>query len=104
MAPTMQRVSLPALIVTLLLVMLLAACGDATVVPEGAEQSVVDVVSGQTGFVPDDVSCPEGVDAEVGVTFECTFTGPEGPYTADMEITQVDGEEVIFSVRTQPSG
>lgn len=82
---------------------LLAGCGETTVVPEGAEQSVVDVVSRETDFRPKDVSCPDGVEAEVGGTFECEFTGPEGvPYVAHMKILEVDGEEVLFNVKTRP--
>jgi hypothetical protein len=82
---------------------LLAACGKTTVKPDGAEQVVVNVVSGQTSFRPTDVRCPSGVEARVGVTFECRFTGPEGPYTAYMRVTKVQGERVEFSVRTRPS-
>lgn len=81
----------------------LAGCGS-TIKPEGAAQTVVDVVSRQTGFHPADVTCPSGVDAKVGGEFTCHFTGPEGkPYTADMRITKVDGERVEFDVRTHPS-
>jgi hypothetical protein len=75
-----------------------------TVKPEGAAQSVVDVVSSQTGFHPTDVHCPSGVKAAAGTEFECHFTGPEGkPYVAHMRITKVDGEHVDFDVKTHPS-
>ena len=57
--------------------MVLAGCGS-TIKPEGAAQSVTDLVSKQTGFKPEDVKCPSFVDAEVGKEFECKFTGPEG--------------------------
>ncbi len=81
-----------------------ACSGKPTVKPEGAAQSVVEVVSKQTGFRPADVSCPSGVEAKVGVQFDCHFTGPEGkPYTAHMKITKVDGETVLFDVRSRPS-
>jgi hypothetical protein len=81
----------------------LAGCGK-TIKPEGAAKSVTDLVSKQTGFKPTDVSCPSGVDAEVGGEFECLFTGPEGvPYTAHMKIAKVDGEDVVFDIKTQPS-
>jgi uncharacterized protein DUF4333 len=84
---------------------LLTACGESTVEPDGAEQSVVDVVSRKTGFRPTDVSCPSGVEAEVGGTFDCEFTGPEGrPYTAKMRIVKVEGERVVFQVNSRPSG
>jgi len=85
--------------------LLLTACSaKATVTPNGAAQSVVDVVSSQTGFHPTDVSCPPGVEAKAGQEFDCHFTGPQGkPYTAHMRITKVDGERVDFDVRSRPS-
>lgn len=84
---------------------LTAGCSTkSTVKPEGAAQSVVDVVAKQTGFHPADVHCPTGVEAKVGVEFDCHFTGPEGKeYTANMKITKVDGERVDFAVNTHPS-
>jgi hypothetical protein len=87
-----------------ILVAVTACGGKATVKPAGAAQSVVDVVSGQTGFHPTDVTCPSGIEAKVGQEFDCHFTGPEGkPYTAHMRITKVDGERVDFDVRSRPT-
>src|SRR5215831_945533 len=86
------------------LVMLLAGCGGSTIKPEGAAQSVVDLVSKQTGFKPNDVKCPSGVDAEVGKEFECHFTGPAGKeYTARMRVTKVEGNDVRFYIKTAPT-
>jgi hypothetical protein len=86
------------------LVVLTACSPKSTVKPDGAAQSVVDVVSSQTGFHPTDVHCPSGVEAKAGQEFDCHFTGPEGkPYTAHMRITKVDGERVDFDVRSRPS-
>ncbi len=82
---------------------LISGCGS-TIKPEGAAQSIVDLVKKQTGFTPTDVKCPEGVEAKVGTKFECKFTGPEGTgYTADMRITKVDGDDVEFYIETRPS-
>ncbi|HWF26939.1 MAG TPA: DUF4333 domain-containing protein [Mycobacterium sp.] len=76
----------------------------AAVKPDGAAQSVVDVVSRQTGFHPSDVHCPSGVEAKVGGQFDRHFTGSEGKaYVANMSITKVDGERVEFQVNTHPS-
>jgi len=83
--------------------MVLAGCGS-TIRPEGAAQSVTDLVSKQTGFKPEDVKCPSGVDAEVGKEFECKLTGPEGTeYTAQMKVTKVEGDDVEFYIKTAPS-
>jgi hypothetical protein len=85
------------------LAMLVAGCGS-TIRPEGAAGSVTDLVSKQTGFKPEDVKCPSGVDAEVGKEFECHFTGPEGKdYTAQMKVTKVEGDDVEFYIKTAPS-
>jgi hypothetical protein len=85
------------------LALLTAGCGS-TIKPEGAARSVVDLVSKQTGFKPNDVKCPSGVDAKVGTEFECHFTGPEGKeYTAHMKVTKVEGDDVQFYIQTRPS-
>lgn len=72
-----------------------------TIVPEAAAQTVVNVVSESTGFTPTDVTCPSGVEATVGGQFECQFTGPEGPYTAYMQISKVDGTYVEYAITTR---
>ncbi|ORB68743.1 DUF4333 domain-containing protein [Mycolicibacterium tusciae] len=93
-----------ALVATMVaLAVLIAGCGS-TIKPDGAAQSVADLVKKQTGFEPKDVKCPEGVEAKVGGTFECKFTGPEATeYTADMRITKVEGDDVEFYIETHPS-
>ncbi|WP_204079216.1 DUF4333 domain-containing protein [Mycobacterium riyadhense] len=64
---------------------------------------MVDVVSKQRGFHPIDVRCPSGVKAQVGVRFDCDFTGPEGAhYVAHMRVAEVNGERVEFDITTQP--
>lgn len=102
----MMRIAKVAVAAAILVMTVLAAgCSSkSTVKPDGAAQSVVDVVAKQTGFHPSDVHCPSGVEAKVGVQFDCHFTGPEGKeYTANMKITKVNGEEVDFAVNSHPS-
>jgi hypothetical protein len=93
-----------AVTVSLMSVLAVGCSSKSTVKPDGAAQSVVEVVSKQTGFHPNDVHCPSGVEAKVGEQFDCHFTGPEGKeYVANMKITKVDGEHVDFAVNTHPS-
>jgi NAD(P)H-hydrate repair Nnr-like enzyme with NAD(P)H-hydrate epimerase domain len=85
------------------LALVIAGCG-AKIKPQGAAQSVVDLMSKQANFKPMDVKCPSGVDAKVGTEFDCHFTGPEGKaYTAHMKVTKVQGDDVQFYIRTKPS-
>ncbi len=90
-------------IVALALLLGAAACGEdeKTVDADGAAESITGFVERETGFKPTDVECPEDVEAEVAATFECTFTGPEGPYEAAVEITEIDGDDANFSVETR---
>jgi hypothetical protein len=76
----------------------IAACGEKTVDKDSAEETVANVVAEQTGFEAEDVECPEDVKAEADEKFTCTFTGPEGPYEADVTITEVDGDNAVFDV------
>jgi hypothetical protein len=78
----------------------LSTSSTKTIKPEGAAKSVTDLVSQQTGFNPTDVNCPSGVEAKVNQQFQCHFTGPEGPYTADMKVTSVNGDDVVFDIKT----
>jgi hypothetical protein len=94
----------PAVILLASLSLGLAACGDKTINAGNAETTVTDFVSEETGFEPEDMSCPEDVPAEVGEKFECSFTGPEGPYVAFVEVSEVDGDDAIFRIRTRPAG
>jgi hypothetical protein len=75
----------------------LAACS--TVDPQTAAKSVADVVFSQKGFRPNDVACPNGVDAKVGTKFDCVYTGPAGTrISAHLTITKVDSDHVEFDV------
>ena len=78
----------------------LTACSS-TIKPDGAAQAVVDLVSEKTDFTPDDVKCPDGIEAKVGVTFDCNFTGPDGDYVAHMKIEKIEGEQVLFDINTE---
>jgi hypothetical protein len=83
--------------------LLAAACGSGTIKADGAAKSVTDLVSQQTGFHPTDVNCPSGIEAKAGKEFDCHFTGPEGPYTAHVKVTGVDGDDINFDIKTFPS-
>ena len=96
-----MRTALVVLIASL--AMVLAGCGS-TIKPKETAQFVTDNVAEQTGFKPNDMKCPSGVDAEVGKEFECHFTEPDGKkYTAHMKVTKVEGTVVGFNIQIRPS-
>jgi hypothetical protein len=83
---------------------LVGGCGKLEVTSSGAEKVVSDLVLSKTGEHIKNVSCPSGMSAKVGVTFDCHFNGPDGTkYTAHMRITKVKGTSVGYFVNTFPS-
>ena len=82
------------------LAMVLAGCGS-TIKPDRAAETVTDFVAKNTGFKPTDTKCPSDVAAEVGKKFDCHFTGPDGNYTAHVEVTKVDGDDVLFNIQSK---
>jgi hypothetical protein len=79
----------------------LGACGEKTIEADGAQDTLTGFVKRETGFVVKDASCPDDVEAKEGKTFDCAFTGPEGPYVAHMTVTDVDGSKVLFQIQTE---
>jgi hypothetical protein len=81
-------------------VVALMGCGDKTINAGNAAESISASIFKQTKFQPTDMKCPSGVKATVGVTFDCHFTGPEGPYTAAVKILTIDGAKATFSINS----
>ena len=96
------RVRLAAITIAVV-VMALVGCGEKTINSDRAEETVSRVVEEKTGFEPTDMRCPSDVEAKTGGTFECEFTGPEGPYTASVTIADVDGDDATFQVISKRS-
>jgi hypothetical protein len=99
----MPRVRRTPLAVTCLAV-LLSGCGASTIRPHASEQTIADFVFKKTSFRPTDVRCPSGIPAKVGSTFDCHFTGPDGPYVAHVRLTSVHGESAIDYIVTRRVG
>ena len=80
---------------------LLVGCGESTIKTHETEHTVTRFVAKQTAYRPTDVRCPSGESAEVGVKFQCHFTGPDGRYTAYLRVLSVDGEKVVYRIVTR---
>jgi len=77
-----------------------AGCGS-TIQSDGAARAVTDLVSKETKFTPTDVTCPDGIKAEVGAEFDCKFTGPDGNYVAHVRVVKVNGDDLDFYIQSK---
>lgn len=82
---------------------MVSACGQTTILQRPSQRVVAEFVFKHTGFRPTDVRCPSGIPAKVGNTFQCHFTGPDGPYTAYVRIVSVHGRRVVDYIVTRPN-
>jgi hypothetical protein len=77
---------------------------DRDVLVGPAEREISDFVFRHTRFRPTDVTCPSGVIAHVGTSYQCRFTGPDGTYTAYVTITNVSGASAATHIVTRRTG
>ena len=95
------------LAVTPLLALGLAACGPNFLTADAVANGAEDALEAEVGARPD-VSCPEGLKAEVGATIRCTLAVGEDPHTygVTVTITSVEGDTAHFDVEvdTEPTG
>lgn len=78
----------------------LGACsgGTPTVDRAEVEEQVSAELEKEVGVAPDDISCPDDLTGEVGETMRCTLTAGEDELGVSLEVTEVDGEDVRFSI------
>jgi Domain of unknown function (DUF4333) len=81
--------------------LLLSGCGTLVVIPSGAEQVIKRVVLSHTGITISHISCPSGIHAKAGNSFDCHFTAQGQRYTAHMVITKVKGTAVYYQVTAE---
>lgn len=87
-------------------VLLLTGCSSNAVEPDDLAQEVSSQLEATVGQAPDDVTCPEGLDAEVGAETRCTLTDGDATYGVSVTATAVDGDEVTFDIAVdeEPEG
>ena len=89
---------------TVTAVLLLSGCsgsvsiGGSGVESEELAQEVSDQLEASVGQAPDDVECPDGLDAEVGAEARCTLTDGDATYGVSVTATAVEGDEVSFDI------
>ncbi|NMD60687.1 UNVERIFIED_ORG: uncharacterized protein DUF4333 [Nocardia globerula] len=73
--------------------------GDKQVPADKVAAQMSSQLAATVGRAPDDVTCPEGLDAEVGATVVCALTDQGTEYDVTGTVTSVDGDNVKFDVQ-----
>jgi uncharacterized protein DUF4333 len=92
----------PAAVVLAICALAVTGCGKKVVIASGAEHTLTRFIAKKTPATAENASCPDGIEAEVGNTFDCTFDDQAGKhYVAHMRITEVDGSRVLFQINSE---
>lgn len=76
----------------------LTGCGGTpSVAQSDVEEKISSGLEEQVGQKPDDISCPDDLEGEVGTTMTCTLTAGGDQLDVAVEVTEVDGDNVKFS-------
>jgi hypothetical protein len=77
-----------------------SACSTDTSLSESdVKQDVSDAVEQETGTAPEDVSCSEEIEGEVGNTLSCTATAADGSsLQLSVEVTEVDHDQIKYDI------
>ena len=87
-------------------VLLLTGCSANAVDADELADEVSTQLEATVGQAPDDVECPEGLDAEVGAETRCTLTDGDTTYGVSVTATAVEDDEVSFDIAVdeEPQG
>ena len=95
------RAMLAATLLPLLGAGLVACSGTAVVEQSDVEAEAATQLAAAAGIdVEPDIACPGDLTAEVGETMVCDLTveGDSDVYEVTIEVTSVDGDDVLFDV------
>ncbi|WP_139978149.1 DUF4333 domain-containing protein [Nocardioides litoris] len=76
----------------------LSACSSGAVPQSDVEDRISSELEEQVGQAPDDVSCPDDLEAEEGATLECTLTAGEDELGVTVTVDSVDGDTVNYGI------
>ncbi|WP_299056122.1 DUF4333 domain-containing protein [uncultured Nocardioides sp.] len=77
---------------------LLGGCAS-TVSAGDVEEQITSQLTEQVGTEPENVDCPDDLEAEEGATTTCTLEADGEEYDVAIEVTGVDGDNVNFSIQ-----
>lgn len=95
----------PRLVATLVLIPLLAgvACsGEQVVTAEELGEQVSAALADQVGREPDEVSCPEDLEARVDAEARCELSDSGSTYGVTVRVTSIDDGRAEFDIQVDP--
>lgn len=72
--------------------------GSDSVSKSDVESQITSQLEEQTGQTPDDVSCPDDLDAKVDATMTCVLTAGTDTVDVDVTVTSVKDGDVAFDI------
>ncbi|MFC7327414.1 DUF4333 domain-containing protein [Marinactinospora rubrisoli] len=72
--------------------------GGSSVGSDDVANEVARQLETEVGRMPDDVTCPENLPAEVGASVRCELTADGQTYGVTVTATEVEGTNVRFDV------
>lgn len=82
---------------------LLTGCGSTpSVSSSDAAQQIADALEGKTGQRPDEVSCPEDLEAEIGASIRCALSDGDETYGVTISVTDVTDGVATFDIVVDP--
>ena len=87
-------------VVTLVALAALTGCGGGTptVEKDKLEEGIADDLEREIGSRPDKITCPDDLTGTVGETMRCELTAGEDTLGLTVEVTEVDGSDVAYTV------
>ena len=86
-------------VVTLVALVALTGCGGTpTVEKDKLEEGIADDLEREIGSRPDKITCPDDLTGKVGETMRCELTAGEDTLGLTVEVTEVDGSDVAYTV------
>ena len=73
--------------------------GKKTVSKDQVAQQISDQLTKQIGQTPDDVTCPDDLEAKVGATLTCVLTDGSDQYDVAVKVTSVKDGKADFSIQ-----
>jgi hypothetical protein len=91
-----------ALCISSVLGLLVGCSSTPTVSSDDAERQITDVLEGETGQRPDEVRCPEDLEAEIGAAMRCELSDGDATYGVTIAITDVTDGVATFDIEVDP--